>query len=149
MSSEFYPKYKAECDDYFFIKHRGIRRGIGGIFFDDVNTWDKDCLMEFQRKCGEAFVNSYPAIVRKHMDDPYEKKQRHWQKIRRGHYVEFNIVYDRGTKFGLITPDANLEAVFMPMPLSARWEYKHTIEAGSAEDRLFQVLKTPREWATL
>lgn len=87
-------------------------------------------------------------MVRKHMNDSYEKRERRWQKIRRGHYVEFNLCYDRGTKFGLITPDANLEAIFMPMPLSARWEYKNVPENDSPEDRLLQVLKTPREWVS-
>ncbi|OMJ70907.1 hypothetical protein SteCoe_31021 [Stentor coeruleus] len=148
LSAEFYPKYKAECDEYFNIKHRGMRRGIGGIFFDDVNQWDKQDLLDLQRRCGEAFVASYPEIVRKHKDDPYTKAQRRWQKIRRGHYVEFNIAYDRGTKFGLVTPDSNIEAVLMPCPLSARWEYKYKIEPGSEEDRLVQVLRVPREWVS-
>lgn len=146
LSPDFYAKYKAECDEYFLIKHRGIRRGIGGIFFDDINSFDPDTLIEFQKKCGEALISSYPDMVNKHKDDPYEKAQRHWQKIRRGHYVEFNIAYDRGTKFGMITPDANLEAIFMPMPLSARWEYKHKIEPGSEEAKLWQVLATPKDW---
>ena len=146
LSPDFYQRYKEECDEYFLIKHRGIRRGVGGIFFDDVNTWDKEVLIEFQRRCGEAFVNSYPEMVRKHKDDVYEKCHRNWQKIRRGHYVEFNLAYDRGTKFGLMTPDANLEAIFMPMPLAARWEYKYKIVEGSEEERLMQVLRTPRNW---
>jgi coproporphyrinogen III oxidase len=146
LSPNFYFKYKAECDDYFMIKHRGFRRGVGGIFFDDINQWSPEVLIEFQSKCGDAFVEFYSDVVRKHLNDEYGKKQRHWQKIRRGHYVEFNIGYDRGTKFGLITPDANLEAVFMPLPLNARWEYKHTVEEGSEEHKILEVLRNPREW---
>lgn len=149
LSPDFYLKYKKECDEYFLIKHRKMRRGIGGIFFDDVNEFDKEKLVEFQRRCGEAFLKSYPQIVRKHKDEIYTKKQRKWQLIRRGHYVEFNIAYDRGTKFGLITPDANIEAVLMPCPLKARWEYKYQIEPNSAEAQLVEVLTTPRDWATI
>ena len=96
--------------------------------------------------CGEAFLNSYPVIVRKHKDDPFGEKEKNWQLIRRGQYVEFNMVYDRGTKFGLLTPDSNIEAILMPMPLEARWEYKYKIEAGSEESKLQEVLKNPRDW---
>ncbi|CAG9318035.1 unnamed protein product [Blepharisma stoltei] len=145
-SPDFYPQFKIECDNYFNIAHRGFRRGIGGIFFDDLDCLDKETLREFVSKCGDAFVRSYPEIVKKHMNEPYNKDQRRWQKIRRGHYVEFNLVYDRGTKFGLVTPDANIEAILMPCPLSARWEYKHTLAPGSAEERLMSVLITPRDW---
>lgn len=146
LAPDVYAKFKKECDEYFVIKHRKMTRGIGGIFFDDVNQYDIENLIEFQKRCGTAFVQSYPAMLRKHMNDEYTKEQRRWQKIRRGHYVEFNIAYDRGTKFGLVTPDSNIEAILMPCPLKARWEYKYQVKPGSEEERLVQVLTTPREW---
>lgn len=146
LSPDFYPKHKKECDDYFLIKHRKMRRGIGGIFFDDVNEFSPETLIEFQQRCGQALVKSYPEMVRKHVGEEYSKEQRRWQKIRRGHYVEFNIAYDRGTKFGLVTPDSNIEAILMPCPLKARWEYKYQVVQDSEEDRLVQVLKNPKEW---
>jgi coproporphyrinogen III oxidase len=146
LSPEFYKKHKKECDEYFFIKHRKMTRGVGGIFFDDVNGFDRDQLIQFQKMCGNAFVESYPVIFRKHLNDEFCKEERRWQKIRRGHYIEFNIAYDRGTKFGLVTPDSNIEAILMPCPLKARWEYKYKIQPGSEEERLVQVLTTPREW---
>lgn len=141
-----YPKYKKWCDEYFFIKHRGISRGIGGIFFDDVNTYERPQLLAFIGNCAQAFVDSYPAIVSRRKDIVSTEAERYWQEIRHGHYVEFNMVYDRGTKFGLQTPDANIEAVLMPMPTTARWEYKHQVEPGSREAALVAVLTHPREW---
>lgn len=146
LNPEFYNKHKKECDEYFLIKHRKMTRGIGGIFFDDVNEFEPDLLIEFQRLCVDALVKTYGDMVLKHRFDEYSKEMRRWQKIRRGHYVEFNIAYDRGTKFGLVTPDSNIEAILMPCPLKARWEYKYQIVEGSEEDRLVQVLKNPREW---
>ena len=143
---EFYPIYKKECDDYFWIKHRGFSRGVGGVFFDDVNTLDRETLLAMIKSCGESFVSYYPQMVQKHKDEPFTKENRKWQKIRRGHYVEYNLCYDRGTKFGLMTPDANLEAIFMPMPLAAKWEYKYIPEEGSPEHRLLEVLRNPRDW---
>mmetsp|Transcript_7909 Transcript_7909/g.15352 ORF Transcript_7909/g.15352 Transcript_7909/m.15352 type:complete len:315 (+) Transcript_7909:22-966(+) len=146
--SAFYPAFKKECDEYFFIKHRKIARGVGGIFFDDVNSLEPPALLEMLKSCGGAFVSAYPEIVRRRIDIPYTKAERHWQEVRRGHYVEFNLCYDRGTKFGLMTPDANLEAVFMPMPLKARWEYKLNYEEGTPEAALIAVLRDPKDWVS-
>jgi coproporphyrinogen III oxidase len=143
----FYPAFKKECDQYFFITHRGFARGVGGIFFDDLNTLEPTVLLEMLQSCGRAFIEAYPEIVRRRMDLPYTKAEVHWQEVRRGHYVEFNLCYDRGTKFGLMTPDANLEAIFMPMPLKARWEYKLKYDSGSREAELLAVLREPKDWA--
>lgn len=145
-NASFYPAFKHECDGYFQIKHRGISRGVGGIFFDDVASLEPSRLLEMLQSCGRAFISTYPEIARRRMDLPYTKAETRWQEVRRGHYVEFNLCYDRGTKFGLMTPDANLEAIFMPMPLKARWEYKLSVEPGSREAELVEVLKHPKDW---
>lgn len=147
LGPEVYPKYKKWCDEYFFIRHRGVSRGIGGIFFDDVNIYERPLLLAFIGNCAQAFVDSYPVIASRRKDIASTDAERYWQEIRHGHYVEFNMVYDRGTKFGLQTPDANIEAVLMPMPTTARWEYKHQVEPGSREAALVEVLTHPREWA--
>lgn len=146
LDTSFYPKWKKDCDEYFLIKHRKMTRGIGGIFFDDLNTYSKEELMNLVNRCTDAFISSYGSIVTRRKDLTYTDAEKFWQEIRRGHYVEFNLVYDRGTKFGLQTPDANIEAIFMPMPLVARWEYKYSPEVGSREYEVLEVLKHPREW---
>ena len=145
-SPEYYPKYKEWCDNYFHIPHRGERRGIGGIFFDDLDSPSKDECFQFVSACADSVIPSYIPLVEKHNNDPYSDEQKCWQQLRRGRYVEFNLVYDRGTKFGLHTPAARIESILMSLPLTARWEYMHQPEAGSPEDCLLQVLKNPREW---
>ncbi|CAH1636668.1 unnamed protein product [Spodoptera littoralis] len=142
----YYEKFKKWCDDYFYIPHRGERRGIGGIFFDDVDTPSQDAAFKFVTSCAEAVIPSYLPIVKKHKEDAYGYHERQWQLLRRGRYVEFNLMYDRGTKFGLHTPQARYESILMSLPLNAKWEYMHEPTQNSAEEKLMKVLKEPVEW---
>ncbi|MBL0319067.1 MAG: oxygen-dependent coproporphyrinogen oxidase [Alphaproteobacteria bacterium] len=119
-SPEYYPQFKKECDEYFFLKHRNEPRGIGGIFFDYLNTdnWDVD--FSFVQKVGMTFLHIYPQLVRRHMFSPWSNSEREAQLIKRGRYVEFNLLYDRGTRFGLMT-GGNVEAILMSLPPEVRW----------------------------
>jgi coproporphyrinogen III oxidase len=144
--AEIYPKYKKWCDEYFFIKHRGEARGVGGIFFDDLDTPDMDAVFKFVTSCAESVKPSYVPLVLKNKDLLYTDEDRQWQLLRRGRYVEFNLIYDRGTKFGLFTPDARIESILMSLPLIARWEYCHKPAAGSKEAKLTEVLVKPKNW---
>ncbi|XP_034829140.1 oxygen-dependent coproporphyrinogen-III oxidase isoform X2 [Maniola hyperantus] len=145
-NDSYYAKFKKWCDDYFHITHRGERRGVGGIFFDDVDYPDQQRAFEFVTSCAEAVIPSYLPIVQKHKDDAYGYHERQWQLLRRGRYVEFNLIYDRGTKFGLNTPEARYESILMSLPLNAKWEYMHEPKPNSPEEKLMQVLKEPRDW---
>ncbi|XP_067125931.1 oxygen-dependent coproporphyrinogen-III oxidase isoform X1 [Centruroides vittatus] len=118
-NSSYYGKFKKWCDDYFFIKHRNECRGIGGIFFDDLNDPDKERVFQFVTSCADAVVPSYLPIVEKNKNKGYGYAERQWQLLRRGRYVEFNLIYDRGTKFGLFTPGARYESILMSLPLLA------------------------------
>eukprot|EP00898_Chlorokybus_atmophyticus_P002101 jgi/Chlat1/2892/Chrsp2S04658 len=141
----FYPRFKKWCDDYFMIVHRGERRGIGGIFFDDMNDRDAEALLAFSTDCAAAVVPAYAPLVAKRKDTPYETKHKDWQGIRRGRYVEFNLVYDRGTTFGLKT-GGRIESILMSLPQVARWEYDHHPEEGSEEAVLLDACKNPKDW---
>lgn len=145
---EYYPKFKKWCDEYFNNKHRGETRGVGGIFFDDMDetTKDQEQLFSFVQSCLGAFLPSYVPIIERRKDMPYTQQMKNWQQLRRGRYVEFNLVHDRGTSFGLNTPGARVESILMSLPLTARWEYMHKPEAGSREERLLEVLRNPKEW---
>jgi coproporphyrinogen III oxidase len=141
----YYPKFKAWCDDYFLIKHRGERRGLGGIFFDDQNDRAADTIFAFSKDCAGAVVPAYVPLVAKHKDDAFTPEQRDWQQLRRGRYVEFNLVYDRGTTFGLKT-GGRIESILMSLPLTARWEYDQKPAPGSREADLLDACQTPRNW---
>lgn len=145
---EYYPRFKKWCDDYFKVTHRGETRGLGGIFFDDMdeNEKDQEQLFSFIQDCCTSFLPSYLPVLEKRKDMPYSEKEKEWQQLRRGRYVEFNLVHDRGTSFGLNTPGARVESILMSLPLTARWQYMHEPEAGSREERLVSVLKKPIEW---
>uniref|UniRef100_A0A8C5RMF8 Oxygen-dependent coproporphyrinogen-III oxidase, mitochondrial n=1 Tax=Laticauda laticaudata TaxID=8630 RepID=A0A8C5RMF8_LATLA len=144
---ELYPKFKKWCDEYFYIKHRGERRGIGGIFFDDLDSPSKEEVFQFVQSCAKAIVPCYIPIVKKHSQDKFSPKEKLWQQIRRGRYVEFNLVYDRGTKFGLATPGSRIESILMSLPLTARWEYMHLPPENSKEAEILEVLRHPKDWA--
>jgi len=143
--AEFYPKFKEWADRYFKIPHRGETRGLGGIFFDDLNDRDPEKLLAFAKDGLASVVPAYVPIVEKHKDDPFTEKQKEWQLMRRGRYVEFNLVYDRGTIFGLKT-GGRIESILMSLPETARWEYDHRVEPGSPEEAIQKVFREPRDW---
>lgn len=140
-----YSHFKTWCDDYFFIKHRKERRGVGGIFFDDLRNSSKDECFNYVKECGESFLDSYIPILKKRIILDYSEDQKKWQQIRRGRYVEFNLVYDRGTKFGLTT-NGRIESILMSLPLTGRWEYCHEIAPDSLESKMVEVLQNPVDW---
>jgi coproporphyrinogen III oxidase len=145
FGEEVYPKYKKWCDDYFYLKHRKETRGVGGLFFDDLNEWGFDKSFAFMQAVGEGFLDAYLPIIERRKDTPYTGQQRDFQLYRRGRYVEFNLVYDRGTLFGLQT-GGRTESILMSMPPLARWEYNFQPEPGSAEADLYDNYLSPREW---
>ncbi|ORZ23946.1 Coproporphyrinogen III oxidase [Absidia repens] len=147
--TKYYANFKQWCDKYFYNKHRGESRGIGGIFFDDLDDKPAEEVFSFVKEMGNRFTQSYLPIVKKRMNMKFTPQMKDWQQIRRGRYVEFNLVWDRGTKFGLQTPGARIEAILMSLPLTARWEYMHEVEAGSPEENLEEVLKNPVDWIPL
>jgi coproporphyrinogen III oxidase len=139
-----YESMKKECDSYFYLPARSEHRGTGGIFFDDMQA------TESSRKFVEAVVDtwlpSWLPVVERHRHEKYTDKQRQWQLLRRGRYLEFNLLYDRGVKFGLASANPRVEGVMVSAPPLIAWEYKHVIEEGSDEERLMEVLKHPRDW---
>lgn len=139
-----YEEYKKWCDDYFYLKHRGETRGVGGLFFDDLNRWDFDACLNFIRAVGEGYIEAYAPIVAKRKNTPYGERERQFQLYRRGRYVEFNLVWDRGTLFGLQS-GGRTESILMSMPPLVRFEYCYEPEADSPEARLNEFLK-PRNW---
>jgi coproporphyrinogen III oxidase len=141
----YYPEFKEWCDEYFYLDHRGKHRGVGGIFFDDLNDGSRDDLFSFVRDCAEAIEPSYLPIVERRREMDYQQRHLEWKRMRRGRYVEFNLVYDRGTKFGLRS-GGRTESILVSMPLEARWEYDHEPDPGTEEARLMEVLEEPREW---
>ncbi|WP_417617874.1 oxygen-dependent coproporphyrinogen oxidase [Oceanisphaera sp.] len=144
FGEQVYPEYKAWCDRYFYLKHRDETRGVGGLFFDDLNQWPFERCFEFMKAVGHGYLDAYLPIVEKRKDSPYTEQERQFQLYRRGRYVEFNLVYDRGTLFGLQT-GGRTESILMSMPPLARWEYDWQPQAGTAEARLNDFL-VPRDW---
>ena len=147
-NQEFYPKYKARCDEYFHNAHRQEARGVGGLFFDYCKKSDTMSMQQwydFVTEVGNSFLDAYLPIVEKRKALPYTKEQRDWQEIRRGRYVEFNLVHDKGTLFGLKT-NGRIESILMSLPAHVQWQYNHIPAEGSEEARLVEVLKNPRSW---
>ena len=140
---DLYPRFKKECDEYFHLPHRGEARGIGGIFFDYVDV--DEASLALWKDLSRAFVGAYVPILERRKDEPYGEAQRRHQLQRRGRYAEFNLVYDRGTIFGLRT-GGRIESILMSMPPEARWDYDVRHEAGSEEAKLIEVLRAPRDW---
>lgn len=122
FGKDVYPRYKKWCDEYFYLKHRNEARGIGGIFFDDLNEWDFDTCFRFMRSVGDIFLDAYLPIVQKRKNTPYTESQREFQEFRRGRYAEFNMIIDRGTLFG-IQSGGRTESILMTLPPRVRWGY--------------------------
>lgn len=141
---DIYPKYKAWCDEYFFLKHRNETRGVGGLFFDDLNHWDFDKCFQFIQDVGNGYLDAYVPILERRKDTYYSEQERQFQLYRRGRYVEFNLVFDRGTLFGLQS-GGRTESILMSMPPLARWEYDYTPMPDSPEAKLKDYL-IPRQW---
>jgi coproporphyrinogen III oxidase len=146
---EYYPKFKKWADDYFFISHRNETRGIGGIFFDRLTntpdmSFEKNLL--FWQDVGSAFAPIYTKLIERNKHQTFNEKQKQWQLLRRGRYVEFNLVYDKGTKFGLET-NGRIESILMSLPKFASWEYNFTPESGSEEEKTSRLLKKEINWA--
>lgn len=144
----YYPEFKKWADDYFYIKHRNETRGVGGIFFDYLkaeNGFTKEQRFEFVKSVGLTFAPTYMQLMSKNKDLPYTEKEKQWQYLRRGRYVEFNLVWDRGTKFGLET-DGRTESILMSLPPQANWVYDHQPEPESAEEKTLSLLKKGIEW---
>jgi len=142
---EVYPRFKAWCDEYFYLKHRQEPRGIGGLFFDDLNEWDFATSFAFVQSVGDSFIRAYRPIVQSRKDIPYGERERQFQLYRRGRYVEFNLVFDRGTLFGLQS-NGRTEAILMSLPPLVRWEYDYHPDAGSAEAELTEYYLCDRDW---
>jgi coproporphyrinogen III oxidase len=145
---EFYPKYKARCDEYFWNSHRNEARGLGGLFFDYCKATDDMSMQnwfDFVTEVGDHFLGAYVPIVEKRKNLEYTKDQRNWQEIRRGRYVEFNLVHDKGTLFGLKT-NGRIESILMSLPPHVQWVYDHHPEAGSEEEHLIKILQKPIDW---
>src|SRR5690554_1496904 len=140
-----YADYKKWCDDYFYLPHRGEARGLGGLFFDDVNQWDFEKSFAFMQSVGDSFVPAYQPIVQKRKATPFTEAQRDSKLYRRGRYVEFNLVYDRGTLFGLQS-GGRTESILMSLPPLVKWDYQWAPDANSEESRLLDVLQNPRDW---
>lgn len=146
--SNFYADYKKRCDKYFFNSHRDEARGIGGLFFDYLKTSDKmtmDDWYNFVTEVGDSFLEAYVPIVEKRKHLTFTKEQRNWQEIRRGRYVEFNLVHDKGTLFGLNT-NGRIESILMSLPPVVQWKYDYHPQPDSEESRLIKLLKHPKDW---
>ena len=144
FGEQVYAEFKAWCDEYFYLKHRQEARGVGGLFFDDLNRWDFATCLDFIRQVGEGYLTAYLPIVARRKTMPYGERERQFQLYRRGRYVEFNLVWDRGTHFGLQS-GGRTESILMSMPPLVRFEYAYQPEADSAEAKLNAYLQ-PRDW---
>jgi coproporphyrinogen III oxidase len=145
FGEEVYPRYKAWCDEYFYLPHRNEPRGVGGLFFDDLNSWDFDTSFAFLRAVGDSFIPAYRPIVQRRKNDEYCDRERQFQLYRRGRYVEFNLVFDRGTLFGLQS-GGRTEAILMSLPPLVRWEYDFQPEPGTPEFELTDFYLQSRDW---
>jgi coproporphyrinogen III oxidase len=145
FNADYYPKFKKHCDEYFYLKHRKEPRGIGGIFFDDFNELGFEQSFALQRAVGDSFLQAYLPILQRRKDTPYGEKERDFQAYRRGRYVEFNLVFDRGTLFGLQS-NGRTESILMSMPPIVKWRYDWKPENGSAEAKLYTDFLIDKNW---
>jgi len=145
-TGEHYPRFKKGCDDYFYLKHRAEPRGVGGIFFDDFNAPGFEAGFALMRAVGDAFVPAYLPVVQRRRATPYGERERDFQLYRRGRYVEFNLVWDRGTHFGLQS-GGRTESILMSLPPLVAWRYDWKPEPGTPEARLYEIFLKPRNWA--
>jgi len=146
FGAERYPRYKKWCDDYFYLKHRGEPRGVGGVFYDDLSEPDFDTCFALTRSVGDGFLAAYLPLLERRRDLPYGARERAFQAYRRGRYVEFNLVYDRGTLFGLQS-GGRTESILVSLPPRVEWRYDWRPEPGSAEEKLYTEFLVPRDWA--
>lgn len=147
FGQELYPRFKKECDEYFFLKHRDEPRGIGGLFFDDFNAPGFVSSFEMVQALGNSYLEAYCPIVERRRSSPYSEHHKHFQTYRRGRYVEFNLVYDRGTLFGLQSGVGRIESILMSLPPVVRWDYNWKPEPGTEEARLYSDYLRFRDWA--
>lgn len=145
FGADYYPKFKKDCDEYFFLKHRKEPRGIGGVFFDDFSELGFEQSFALQRAVGDAFINAYLPIVQRRKDTPYGERERDFQAYRRGRYVEFNLIFDRGTIFGLQS-NGRTESILLSMPPLVKWRYDWKPESGSAEAKLYSDFLIEKDW---
>lgn len=145
FGDDIYPRLKRWCDEYFYLPHRHEPRGVGGLFYDDLHQWGFESSFAFTRAVADGFLLGYVPIVRRRKDTPFGDREREFQLLRRGRYVEFNLLYDRGTLFGLQS-GGRAESILMSLPPTVKWRYHWQPEPGSAEARLHEVFLTPRDW---
>lgn len=145
FGEDVYPRFKKWCDEYFYLKHRRETRGVGGLFFDDLNEWGFEKCFEFLRAVGDSYLDAYQPIVERRKDDSWGERERNFQLYRRGRYVEFNLLYDRGTLFGLQS-GGRTESILMSLPPLVAWRYDWKPEPGSEEARLYEGFLGPRDW---
>ncbi len=148
FGDEVYLLYKTWCDDYFYIKHRNEPRGIGGLFFDDLNMWEFETCFNFLKAIGNQYAKAYFPIVTRRKDIPYQKRQKDFQLYRRGRYAEFNLIYDRGTAFGLQT-GGRIESILMSLPPKATWVYNWQPQPGTEEEKLYTDFLINKNWLDL
>jgi len=145
FGDDVYARYKQWCDDYFYLKHRDEPRGVGGLFFDDLNDWGFERSFAFLQSIGDNYIPAYLPIVQRRRDIDYGEREKDFQRYRRGRYVEFNLVYDRGTIFGLQS-GGRTESILMSLPPEVSWRYDWHPEPGSEEARLYEIFLKPRDW---
>ena len=145
FGEDVYPKFKRWCDRYFFLKHRNETRGVGGLFFDDLNDWGFEKCFDFMRSVGDHYIPAYLPIVQRRKNTPYGDRERNFQLYRRGRYVEFNLVFDRGTLFGLQS-GGRTESILMSLPPLASWKYDWKPEKDSPEELLYKSFLVPKDW---
>jgi len=145
FGADVFPRFKSWCDDYFYLPHRSEPRGVGGIFYDDLNTWDFATSFAFMQSVGNSYLEAYLPIVARRQHTEFSPAQRTWQEIRRGRYVEFNLVFDRGTIFGLQS-GGRTESILMSLPPQVQWHYNHQPEPDSPEAKLLNYYLTGRDW---